>query len=224
MPVALDLTGERFGRLVALQFHDFYYMPSTRMRRWWCRCDCGTELPVLVGSLRDGNTQSCGCYNLDRLSDRATHGLSGTPVHKVWKGMLQRCSNPAYTQYKDYGGRGITVCDRWRIFERFFEDMGDRPSNKHTLERVENSGNYTPDNCAWVTRTVQNRNQRMREDNKSGVGGVGFHLRIKKWQAFMSQNGKRIHLGYYDTIEEAAQARKTAVLNAGYNPNHGISK
>ena len=158
MPGKLDLTGQRFGRLLAVRA-----IPGSRdkPRRWLCRCDCGGESQVVTRDLISGNTTSCGCYIRELHATRlSTHGMSRTPTHVTWASMLQRCNNPNSDKYQYYGGRGVTVCERWHTFENFLADMGERPSTKHSIDRIDNDRGYNPDNCQWVTMRKQNRNRR----------------------------------------------------------------
>lgn len=225
MPRILDLTGQRFGRLTALHFHDIIVMPSTQHRRWWCRCSCGNEIPVVVGALRSGNTNSCGCRKMELARERlSTHKRAGSPIYAVWQTMLRRCDNPRSRSYPDYGGRGITVCERWHSFENFLSDMGERPSSKHTIERIENSGNYDLANCTWLLRSEQNKNQRRRIDNTSGTTGVVWNASRGRWEAFIGDRGKRVYLGLFDTTEEAIAVRTAAMRERGFNPNHGATR
>ena len=152
-----DITGQRFGRLTVIA-HVGY---RRKYALWQCECDCGNSTIVIGSDLRRGNTQSCGCLARDRSSEvHFMHGMDGTPTYKSWIGTKTRCYKPDDSHYKDYGGRGIRVCTRWKnSFENFLEDMGKRPEGK-TLDRIDNDGNYTPDNCKWSTPKEQSRNQR----------------------------------------------------------------
>ena len=155
--------GKKFGRLKVLNDGPLILTGIKRRRRVstsFCRCDCGAIVRVRNNELHSGSTKSCGCWNRDlnrKLKTR--HGRSKTKENYIWMAMIQRCRNPNNKAYKNYGGRGITVCDRWLKFENFFEDMGECPSGL-SLERIRNSGHYEPSNCKWDTRKSQARNTR----------------------------------------------------------------
>jgi hypothetical protein len=130
-------------------------------RRVFVRCDCGAEHQRRLAHLTSGASTSCGCASKERAT---VHGQAAvrTPEHTAWVSMNQRCSNPNNPRWKDYGGRGITVCDAWReSFEAFFRDMGARPTSNHSIDRIENERGYEPSNCRWATRSEQQRNRRI---------------------------------------------------------------
>lgn len=157
MPKLINLTGQKFGRLTIIKQAG---KNKRRQSRWLCRCDCQRMTIVLGHSLKSDNTRSCGCLNIEQLTK---HGHSTrnkiSPTYQSWLDMNQRCNNPNTKQYKDYGGRGITICKRWTKFSNFFKDMGKRPT-KHTLDRMDNDKNYYKKNCRWATRKEQSKNRR----------------------------------------------------------------
>jgi hypothetical protein len=156
VPDAIDLTGERFGMLVAVKL-----VRVGLERRWKCVCDCGGGTIATVGNLRSGNSKSCGCRKRAVLGESTvTHGRHGTRAYSSWQAMRTRCNNSNFHAYPRYGGRGITICARWNSFENFFADMGERPKGM-SLERVDNSGNYEPNNCVWATPYTQAHNMRV---------------------------------------------------------------
>ena len=158
-----NLTAQKFGRLLVIRKGGTYTSPckTAVSRKWICRCDCGNITEVITAHLREGRTKSCGCLQRERISQsETTHGMSGTKVYWVWSQMRDRCSNSNSQDYRYYGGRGISVCPRWSKFENFIADMGVPPPGL-TLDRINNDGNYEPDNCRWATRTVQTANRRV---------------------------------------------------------------
>lgn len=163
MAALADLRGKQFHRLTVLHRASQNYKTAAV---WVCRCTCGSIVEVVGLALRSGNTKSCGCLRNEKTRQRAvcrntTHGLSHLPEHEVWEVMKARCSNPSHKSYPDYGGRGITVCPEWAAsFESFYNHVGPRPSDNHSIDRVDNNKGYEPGNVRWATAKQQGRNKR----------------------------------------------------------------
>ena len=154
-----DLRGVGIGRWTVVINHP---LKLGRNYVYLCRCECGTVRMVHKSILQKRKSQSCGCLRAEMSSSwNKTHGACGTPEYVAWKSMNSRCNSPGNKDYKNYGGRGIAVCDRWRDdFNVFVSDMGQRPSNAHSIDRIDNSKGYGPDNCRWVANVQQNNNRR----------------------------------------------------------------
>lgn len=159
MSALKDMVGLVFGRLTVVSRDD---NSTAGNAQWCCVCSCGNKKNVDGRNLRRGLTKSCGCFRDERIRDACvTHGASRTLLYGIWSGMIARCENKENNRYKDWGGRGISVCVRWReSFANFAFDMGPRPTSFHTLERKDNALGYEPGNCVWALRTTQARNTR----------------------------------------------------------------
>lgn len=165
MPKLIDLTGKMFGRLLILERAEDYILPKGgRVTQWKCQCESKTIVVVAGNSLRRGLTKSCGCFSEEcrKATKNKTHGDSKTRLFNIWCGMKQRCNNPNAPKYQNYGGRGIAVCDEWKnSFEKFRAwVLNNGYSDDLTIDRINNDGNYEPDNCRWATVTEQNQNKR----------------------------------------------------------------
>lgn len=161
-----NLIGRRFERLVALEVRRGCLANGRKTKiHWKCLCDCGNVVFVSKSNLVTGHTKSCGCINIEATKKANTkhgHNRTGKPSseYTTWASMIQRCVDPKTKRYEDYGGRGITVCERWRDFSNFIADMGVKPFKEASIERKNNDGNYEPCNCKWATRTEQGGNKR----------------------------------------------------------------
>lgn len=174
--------GDRYGNLIVIK--DSENLNGLRMM--YCKCDCGNTKIVSLKNLRNGCTKSCGCLH---RKGRVTHGMSGSSEYKIWQNMKYRCLYPTHPEFIHYGGRGIGVCDRWRDFAFFFEDMGRRPSRNHTLDRIDNDGDYCPENCQWSTWVVQQRNR----GNNRVISMLGVSKSLIEWVEELGINYKTVY-------------------------------
>ena len=192
----------RFGRLVIVKS---YHEKKNGVWSHLVLCDCGTEKLVRGGDMAKGTTFGCGC-------GRSTHGMSKSPEYKVWASMIQRCTNKKESAYSNYGGRGIKVSSEWNVFDNFLRDMGLRPDDSLTLERLDNDKGYCKDNCKWASRFDQAQNQRIRKDNRTGFVGVTLMKDRGLYVAHIQRNKKRVFLGSFKAIEDAVSARREAEI------------
>jgi len=180
MTKTINRVGKRFKKLTVIK-----QAIGAKKTSWHCLCDCGNKTIVVGGNLTSGNTTSCGCveaYNRKNGLNHRIHGMAGTVEFHTWSRIRQRCYNTNNLKYPIYGGRGIKVCDRWlESFENFFEDMGYRPDACSSIDRKDNDGDYTPDNCRWSTPLQQaNNNRKNRWITHNGIRKTvtswSFHL------------------------------------------------
>jgi hypothetical protein len=151
----INIIGRRFGKLVVAAYS---HTTQNRKACWKCKCDCGRVVILRGNDLLSGRTKSCWCW---KTADVSRHGESKHDIYRIWAGMKQRCNRPKTRSYKYYGARGVIVCERWiKSFDAFLKDMGPRPSKRHSIDRINNDGNYEPENCRWATAKQQAANKR----------------------------------------------------------------
>jgi len=180
------------------------------------KCYCGNEFITRTQSVKKGDTKSCGCFKIQqtilRNANHITHNLTNHRLYNTWKTMIHRCTNPKRKDYEYYGGRGITVCERWLKVENFIEDMYPTFQDGLTLDRKENDKEYSKDNCRWATKTMQSRNTIvLKKNNKTGYRNVFNYC--NKFKSKICVNYKIINLGVFDTAIEAAKAYNKYVID-----------
>lgn len=200
MPNFINLSGMRFGRLVVIE-RDRTFGKSVA---WICKCDCGNIHTTRPYDLKSGKVSSCGCYQSE---SRTKHGGSYLPEYYVWAGMKDRCTNKNNKYFSYYGGRGIKVCEQWNDFKNFFADMGPRPGNKYSIDRIDENKDYEPGNCRWATKTEQSRHFRTFKTNALGITGI-TKRQNGTYVAKITVEGKTLNLGTYSDINDAINARK----------------
>ena len=210
----IDLTGQRFNRIFVES-----RAPNNKngSAQWNCVCDCGNKTIVYGASLRGKITKSCGCLAKEKnIARRTTHGMSKIAEYNTWIHLKQRCSNPMNKNYHRYGGRGITVCERWfSSFAHFFTDLGPKPSPNHSIERIDNNGNYSPENTRWGNATDQANNTR----RNTVIEFRGETKTLPEWCRLLNLN--------YDATRQRINRLKwspeksfTMPVSKKFHPNH----
>lgn len=203
-------SGSVVGRLTVLEVVG---KSKNGSRVWKCSCSCGGFVDVISSSLNSGLVQSCGClYDEVKGKQALTHGKHNSREYRAWCAMKQRCYYEKHDFFKDYGGRGISVCESWKnSFEEFYEDMGECPKG-YSLDRVDVEKDYCKDNCKWSSNSEQGFNTRKKCTNTSGKTGVSYHKLADKWQASICVENVQIYLGLFQDFEDAVRAREEAEL------------
>lgn len=199
--MGINITNKKFNKLTAIKFS--HKEGKQNKEKWLFECECGNKKIIDKGRVTAGYTKSCGCLMIEErkkfVKRSTTHGLSGgkkgrKPEYGIWLGIKKRCLKVNNVAYKDYGGRGIKICDRWKdSFQNFWEDMGERPSKYHSIDRIDNNGNYEPSNCRWATSLEQGRNKRkLRLVNINGQTKC-----LTEWVEYYNLDQKKFNYNLY---------------------------
>lgn len=229
MPKRINIRGERYGQLVVIEQAKSHRQPNGRtVTRWLCQCDCGNKTVVATGNLRYNKQQSCSftCGFSKYRKNALRHSYH--PLYSTWSGMKSRCYSTNSAQYKDYGGRGIKICNEWlndfTAFRDWAEANGWFKGSSLEIERKDNDGDYTPFNCEWVTHRQNSLNKRiLRSTNTSGYEGVSKDSRNKnKYRARICVNGTDFHIGTYSSSAEAVTARNEWIIKNNLEDQYRI--
>lgn len=207
IPIAVGTT---FGNLLVIGISHV----SDKQVYYRCACSCGNETACTGGNLRAGRSKSCGCRQGGVMHGHASPkklGSKHSPEYNTWLGMIQRCHNPNNKYYGNYGGRGIVVCERWRKFVNFLDDMQCKPSPKHSIDRIDNNGNYEPGNCRWATRREQNLNRR----NTIFVAIGGVAKTIPEWCEYYDITQRMVRSRMYRSLTTAEAILAAALARNG---------
>lgn len=208
MTKPLELIGEKYGKLLVTERAENSKNGQTR---WLCFCECGNYSVVAGRSLVTGHSKSCGCIVKETTGAlNRTHGKTKSREYNSWRGMKARCNNPKDSHYPMYGGRGISYCSEWEIFDQFYRDMGECPED-HQLERCNVNLGYSKENCIWDDKTQQAFNIRLKSNNKTGKTGV-TQRKNGKYYASITVYKVVIFLGVFLTFEAAKRARERAEM------------
>ena len=194
----------------------FHTEKSKQKRRFGIyKCGfCGEEFRTQIKNVKNGNTKSCGCYHKRRVKEVNTkHGLEATRLYNIWRDIKMRTLNPECKSYKDYGGRGITLFDEWLDIHNFYNwAVSNGYSDELSIDRIDNEGNYCPENCRWVSSSIQNRNKRIPKSNTSGFKGVYLNKKTNKYVSRINVNKNNIYLGSFPTAVEAGIAYNNYII------------
>lgn len=218
-----DLTGQTFERLYVEAFAGKRIVAGRISYFWTCQCVCGQRVIIRSSNLTGRATQSCGCLARDISSIRHTkHGKRWSVEYRTWHGIMTRCYKQTDKHWPHYGGRGIKMCERWMSFQNFYEDMGPRPNDKHSIDRINTDGNYEPGNCRWATAKEQGRNRR----NNKKITFNGETLCVAEWEQKMgvprNTISSRIRVGW--STERALTEPRPKDLAAERSPNRILPK
>lgn len=197
----IDITGQRFGRLLVLGLSHRKQFKKNNVIYWECVCDCGTVKKITRSGLVSRDYVSCGCYNKEK---QTKHGMEGTRFYKTWRGMIERCNNKKRDSYNNYGGRGITVCNRWLDFKNFYDDMYSNYNDGLQIDRIDTNGDYDVNNCRWVT-PKENSNNRT---NNRYIEIDGVTKTLRQWCDEYNSN-------YFNVW---------ALINRGWEPKKALKK
>lgn len=188
---AIDITGQKFNRLTAVRFS---HKGKWGKQHWLYACECGKVKVTTKGDVTRGKTRSCGCYQVEKITKHGFGGRKPTSEYNTWQGMKKRCLNPNNPGYKYYGGRGIKVCDRWKdSFPNFLEDMGNKPTKEHSIDRIDNNKGYSKANCKWSTILEQannmSKNIRITHKNETKT--------VMQWSGILGLNYRKTKYHYH---------------------------
>lgn len=213
--------GDKYGRLTIIEEVEPHIYPSgDKRRKFLCQCDCGSEpKSYMINGLRNGQTASCGCLNLERITK---HGRNDSREYQIWADMKTRCDCDTNKFYADYGGRGISYDEKWKSFEGFWEDMEQGYEKSLTLDRMDVNGPYSKENCRWATVSQQNHNRRKKVNTSSEYIGVLYN--DYSYIARLKKNGICYNLGSYSDVKKAVEAYDNASeIIYGIRPNNSES-
>jgi hypothetical protein len=220
----IDLTGQRFGRLVCIDSIS-EVMPTGRRQVYWnCICDCGETTQVRPQPLKSGRIVSCGCKQKDNYKAKSENAFCDLPEYSILSDIRRRCDPTSkHSSVKNYGARGIKVCKDWSIVGRegldnFLRDMGPRPSPNHSIERIDVDGDYCPENCIWTDDDGLQAFNRRTKKSKSGIPGVMMDMGGYGYRVSIGKDGIKHYLGFFKDLKDAAECRKQAELDFyGFN-------